>query len=337
MNHLCGIPSFDGASPPSGLTAEERGALAAFRQRYETALQNELGCTDIANGEREVPESDGEEEKKDSPSQHFQEEGGKVLPAPVYEIDGEELPPSGLRTLDDVTLYRYLLADRSHKDGTFDEDASYHRLIAAMQFRKESNCDSIVQNLASSAIPPNVQKCQRLRVGIWAGLDVEQRPVVFERLGQFFSSGNAIKMPQEDWMLSYLYYLETHFLQMRKAAERTGKSIQRIVYFADFQGVVSSIVNRKIWKVIQMLKALAKTIECHYPELVDHIVLFNVPRVASAAYNYFKGFLDPVTAAKIELFPGVPYDRFKELMGEEVIPVEYGGKNEVEYPQTASE
>ena len=65
------------------------------------------------------------------------------------------------------------------------------------------------------------------------------------------------------------------------------------------------------------------------------ITLFNVPRVASAAYNVVKGFLDPVTAEKIELFAGVPYDRFKEMMSDDVIPMEYGGKNEVEYPQTA--
>ena len=109
------------------------------------------------------------------------------------------------------------------------------------------------------------------------------------------------------------------------------------MYFADFQGVVSSILNRKIWKVAPLLKRLVKTVECHYPEIVDHITLFNVPRVASAAYNAMKGFVDPVTADKIELFSGVPSDRFKEMMSEDVIPVEYGGRNKIEYPQTALE
>ena len=33
-------------------------------------------------------------------------------PLATYVIDHESLPPSGLRALDDVTLYRYLLADR---------------------------------------------------------------------------------------------------------------------------------------------------------------------------------------------------------------------------------
>lgn len=61
-----------------------------------------------------------------------------------------------------------------------------------------------------------------------------------------------------------------------------------------------------------------------------------IKSVASAVYNFVKGFLDPVTADKIELYPGVPSERFSELIGEDVIPVEYGGKNNIAYPQTAS-
>jgi hypothetical protein len=92
-----------------------------------------------------------------------------------------------------------------------------------------------------------------------------------------------------------------------------------------------------IWKVVQLLKALANTVENHYPELVDHVMLFNLPRAASAVFKVVKGFLDPVTANKIELYPGVPYARFAELLPDEIIAVEYGGKNRIEYPQTVFE
>ena len=173
-----------------------------------------------------------------------------------------------------------------------------------------------------------------MRVAIWAGTDYNSRPVVFERLGQFFSSGNATLMTEEEWEESYLYFLETHFCKMRQISMRSGVAVDRIVYFADFSGVVSSIMNRKIWKVIPLLKRLVKKVENHYPEIVDHITLFNVPTIASAAYNIVKGFLDPVTADKIELFSGVPYERFHELIGEDVIPKEYGGMNDIDYPQT---
>ena len=129
----------------------------------------------------------------------------------TYVIDHDSLPPSGLRALDDVTLYRYLLADR-RADGTFDADASFQRLLLALQFRKRFQCDDIVRRLQNNldklnddddAIPQCVRKCQRLRVGIYAGTDRESRPVVFERLGQFCSSGNVSKVSRDDWTLNY--------------------------------------------------------------------------------------------------------------------------------------
>lgn len=328
MNHLCGLSNLDddgdnASHLHNSLVDSERDVLGAFQKRYQAALFEEY----TTNKNDNIDAAD--EEKKDSSS---------LTTEPEYEISEDRRilqSPSGLRPLDGTTLYRYLLADRRGDD--FDAEASYRRLLAALKFRRERNVDAIVRHVASSDIPSEVRKCQRLRVGIWAGVDRRCRPVVFERLGQFFGSGNVGKVSsEEDWVTSYLYFLETHFLKMRESAQQSGKIVDRIVYFADFQGIVSSILNRKIWKVVPLLKLLVKTVECHYPEIVDHIVLFNVPRVASAVYNFVKGFLDEVTAEKIELFPGVPYERFKELMSEEVIPKEYGGKNEIEYPQTAS-
>lgn len=332
MNHLCGLTNLGGDIPsPSDLSGHERDALNAFRRRYDSALLRAHGVND--------GDADGEEKKE--LSFHDSSHVSSIAGPPIYEINSEKAtgaspPSSGLRPLDDVTLYRYLVADRK-SNGTFDEDASYRRLIAALQFRREVSSDDIVSaHVSSSTLPSNVQACQRMRVTIWAGTDNEQRPVVFERLGQFFGSGNVARAPTEDWITSYLYFLERHFCEMRQSAIRCDKPVDRIVYFADFQGVVSSIMNRKIWKAIPLLKTITKTVECHYPEIVDHIVLFNMPRVASAVYSFIKAFLDPITAEKIELFPGVPIDRFRELMDDNVIPVEYGGKNTMNYPQTAS-
>ena len=41
------------------------------------------------------------------------------------------------------------------------------------------------------------------------------------------------------------------------------------------------------------MKTLVKVIECHYPEIVDKIILINVPRVSMALYAVVKRFLDP--------------------------------------------
>ena len=319
MNHLCGLPNLKGEGDnawPKNLTAGERQELAAFRQRYNAALDRARHNDD--------------EEKKESPE--------PFDATPTYEISDDELDqtgPSGLRPLDDITLYRFLLADR-RSDGTFDIEYSHRRLLAACRFRKEHGCDAIVRRLTSNDVPAAVRENWKLRVGIWAGVDRRDRPVVFERFGQFFSSGNVARASPEAWTTSYLYFLETHYYRMRESSRRCGGAVDRIIYLADLQGVVQGILNGKILKVVPLLKSLVQTVECHYPELVDHIVLFNVPRLALGVYKAIRGFLDPVTAQKIELFPGLPYERFKELMSEEVIPVEYGGKNAIDFPQTAA-
>lgn len=303
MNHLCGVIS---NGPQTGDCDDEKTAacLALLRERFES----DLARIELTSGNCDA----------------------------TYEIAYTELPESGIRPVDDVTLRRFLLADRNHRTNAFDVDASYTRLIDALKFRKEYKCDEVVSNLSSNITPDKVRECRKLRVACWAGLDHESRPVVFERLGQFFSSGNANKVEMDDWIVHYLYFLETHFKKMRESSKKMdGKVVCRIVYFADFQGVVSSILSRNIWKVVPLLKTLVSAVEQHYPELVDHIVLFNVPRIASAAFNVVKAFLHPTTSQKIELFAGVPLERMRELVPASVIPIEYGGTNsEIDYPQT---
>ena len=305
MNHLCGVKETSRQQQTAVNDDEVTAAcLDLLRKRFESELAR-IGLT----SENSVA---------------------------AYETCYSELPESGMRPVDDITLRRFLLADRNHSTDAFDVDASYTRLIDAFKFRKEYKCDEVVSNLSSSITPERVRVCQRLRVACWAGVDRESRPVVFERLGQFFSSGNAMRVEIDDWIVHYLYFLETHFKMMRESSKKLdGKVVSRIVYFADLQGVVSSILSRKISKVVPLLKTLVSTVERHYPELVDHIVLFNVPRIASAAFNVVKAFLHPTTSQKIELFAGVPLERMKELVPSSVIPIEYGGMNsKMDYPQT---
>jgi hypothetical protein len=190
---------------------------------------------------------------------------------------------------------------------------------------------------SESAHPPlDLAKYRRLRVRVFVGRDKEDRPVMFERLGEFFGAGSSSLMGEEEWIRHYIWDLERHFTAMRAASEACGKRIDQYVFFGDLQGIVSAIMWGSIWSAVPLLKALVKTVEQHYPEIVGPIVLFNVPKVAAAVYSAIKLFLDPVTAAKIEMHPGVP-ERLKELLGEDVIPVEYGGTNPVEYPKCATE
>lgn len=166
MNHLCDLTTIklDGGAINRRAT-NERAVLLEFRTRYESDLR--------LNDDSFTKDNDESEHKIDEVID------SSSTPLAKYVVDHDSLPPSGLRALDDVTLYRYLLADR-RADGTFEPDLSYQRLLLALELRKRFQCDDIVQRLQNdinqhdnNAISQCVLKCQRLRVGIYAGTDRE--------------------------------------------------------------------------------------------------------------------------------------------------------------------
>ena len=104
INHLCGL---DLADTLPNLTDDERKVLSEFRERYESDRPSGI---DINNN------VSGEEKKEVS----VNSDDGEQAMLPTYELASlEELHESGWRPLDDVTLYRYLSADR-RADGSFD-------------------------------------------------------------------------------------------------------------------------------------------------------------------------------------------------------------------------
>ena len=333
-------------------------------------------------------------------------DGDNTLQTSRHEVDPAELPPCGWRPLDDVTLWRFLCADK--RNGKFQPEISHARLQKALSFRKEAEVDAILRgndkdqrtddedaavppprridsvasltSLASGVIsdcgemvkemsmtmpssesestcspvrppllppgqkrkkpmidPRELKRYQRLRVRVFVGRDHQGQPVLFERLGHFLGSGNCDHFSEEEWIRFYIWDLERHFTEMRKAAEECGKAITRFTYVADAEGISSGIMNRAVWRVIPLLKALVKAVEEHYPEIADKIVLFNVPRIASVFYRAVRTFLDPVTAEKIEIHSGVPMDVLEMIMPKSVIPREYGGTNDIHYPQPVTE
>jgi len=180
--------------------------------------------------------------------------------------------------------------------------------------------------------PRDLQRYQKLRVRVFVGRDRKDQPVLFERLGHFLGSGVCDHFSEDEWIRLYIWDLERHFVEMRKASVDCGRAITRFTYVADAEGITSGIMNRAVWRVMPLLKALTRAVEEHYPEIADKIVLFNVPRIASVFYRAVRAFLDPVTAEKIELHSGIPTGEFERIMSPSVIPVEYGGTNDVEYP-----
>ena len=235
MNHLVGL-ELAGEQLP-GLSAAEREALTAFRTVHE------------AN----------------------RPEGAAA--APSFAVEAETLPASGWRELDDVTLFRFLCADR--RKGKFCPEKSAKRLRGALAWRQERGVDQLL-----AAPPAGRDIYDSLRIRRWLGRDREGRPAQFERLGAFLASGNTGQYSAEEWIRFYTYDLETTFAEMRSAAAALGQPVVHYTFFGDLAGCVGGL-GRELLRVIPLLTKLTNAVEMHYPEIVDHIVLFNAPWVFS--------------------------------------------------------
>ena len=245
--------------------------------------------------------------------------------APAYRIDPSVLGTDGWRPLDSHTLLRFLRADKRH--GEHNPGASTARLRNALAWRVRIGADGLL-----SSPPPGLESYRRYRIRRWVGRCHMNRPVMFERLGQFLGCGNTTAFGANEWLSFYTWDLEGHFMQMREASEATATAVSGYLFIGDLAGM--GAIWRHMRNVVPLLKQLTKEVESNYPEIAGPIVLFNAPRIFAGAYRLVRPFLDPITADKIEVHAGVPLDRLLELMPPEAIPAEYGGCSEAEYPLT---
>mmetsp|Transcript_24630 Transcript_24630/g.37209 ORF Transcript_24630/g.37209 Transcript_24630/m.37209 type:complete len:330 (-) Transcript_24630:92-1081(-) len=327
MNHLCDLNDI---TTLSDISTDDASILKSFRTDYNSHKSN-----DKDNSDR-----------------------------PLWIIPPDHV--TEWRPLDDVTLHRFLRADV--QNGICQPEKSLDRILRAMEFRHKNRADALLRamttqtkkrkvslvsgnwsqcgsmvkimqsNQDSSDIAmllPGLDKYQRLRIRVFTGRSHTGEPVLFERLGEFLGSGNHAHFSEEEWIRFYIWDLERHFIEMREAAQLSGNPITQYVFLGDGHGIVTAILNRRIWGVIPLLKALAKSVEEFYPEIAARIILFRVPKVATMFYRAVRAFLDPVTASKISLCSGVPIEEFLKIMPLDAIPAEYGGTCQVPYPPSA--
>ena len=224
-------------------------------------------------------------------------------------------------TLDDITLVRFLRADSCKLD------KSEARLRKTLAWRAENSVDDILANP-----PRRSEQYTRLRVRGWMGEDSQGRPVQFERLGQFFGSGNVNALTTTEWLQVTLWDMERIMNQIRQSSEKSGKACWEYCFIGDVQGY--ELVNGM--KTIPLLQKLTEQIECNYPEIAGCIVLINAPSMLAGLFTkVVKPFMDPITASKVEMHTGVPLERLRELLGGDAnIPTCYGGTNTSAFPET---
>ena len=114
---------------------------------------------------------------------------------------------------------------------------------------------------------------------------------------------------------------------MKESSKKCGVPVDKYDFIGDLAGFSFSCSADFLSHGVPLLKKLAHEIEKCYPECAGPIILINAPYIVYGMYKAVKVFLDPVTAAKIEIHSDTPTERLLEIMPADALPKELGGTN----------
>ncbi|XP_073105390.1 phosphatidylinositol transfer protein PDR16 isoform X2 [Elaeis guineensis] len=119
-----------------------------------------------------------------------------------------------------------------------------------------------------------------------------------------------------------VYLLENAILNLPEGQER-------MLWLIDFTGW--SLTNAV---PVKTAREAANILQNHYPERLAASFLYNPPRIFEAFWKIVKYFLDPKTFQKIQfVYPKneASIELFHKYFDVETLPVEFGGKNKIQY------
>ncbi|KAK1644460.1 hypothetical protein QYE76_062265 [Lolium multiflorum] len=126
-----------------------------------------------------------------------------------------------------------------------------------------------------------------------------------------------------DGQLRYLIYT------LENAVFSLPEGLEKMVWLIDFTGWTLANATP-----IKTARDSANVLQNHYPERLSVAFLFNPPKVFEAFFKVIKVFLDPKSIQKINFVYKDNEESMKTLykhIDPEVLPVDFGGKNDVEY------
>jgi len=213
------------------------------------------------------------------------------------------------RETDDHELLRFLRARK------FDVKAAKENILEFWKWRKDNNVDSITDQPIRRG-----ETLRKVFPSAYQGFDKIGRPLYIEKTGQIDPDTVFASFTDDEILWAHIWGQEHQIRRAKESSEKHGNHIETFTTIMDLTGLSAN--HRKCLKFTQAISALDSKF---YPERMGHVYIINAPWIFPVLYNTIKGFLDPVTRAKITVVKG----DFKKVLHEhfdlDQLPVEYGG------------
>ncbi|KAJ3683120.1 hypothetical protein LUZ60_013347 [Juncus effusus] len=213
----------------------------------------------------------------------------------------------------------YHMMLRFLKARKFDIEKTKQMWSDMLQWRKDFSADTILEEYEF----PELNEVLDYYPQGHHGVDKEGRPVYFERLGKV----DAEKLMQVTNLDRYVKYHVKEFercfaVKFPACSIATKKHIDQSISILDVQGVGMKQFNKTARELIGRLQNIDSN---NYPETLCRMYIINAGSGFRLLWNTIKSFLDPKTAAKIQVLGNKYQSKLLEAIDASELPDFLGG------------
>jgi len=269
---------------------------------------------------------------ENTPGSDFKNNGGKYLRnlsdankaylAEVQEFVATEkidLHDLSLDILDpDLLLLRYLRANN------FNVKKTKKHMLTNIEWRKAQNIPALMLLTPEEILGCELSKMITHFPHWHSGYDKTGRPLLFKQQGAF-DIGAIKELAGGSFDPIIRYHVWEQELAQRLCYEqslRTKTIIETVTAVLDVKGMTLLSMNGDFRT---MMNGIIQMDQDMYPETLGKILVINAPFIFPAIFGLVKPWLDPITAAKVNV-KGTDYkDLLAENVGLENLPTNYHG------------
>ncbi|PHH84367.1 hypothetical protein CDD83_2059 [Cordyceps sp. RAO-2017] len=214
--------------------------------------------------------------------------------------------------LDTLTLLRFLRARK------FDVNLAKNMFVDCEKWRKDTKLDETVPVWDYPEKPKVAQYYKQF----YHKTDNDGRPIYIETLGGIDLTA-MYKITSAERMLTNLAVEYERLADPRLPAcsRKAGKLLETCCTVMDLKGVTLT----KVPQVYSYVRQVSTISQNYYPERLGKLYLINAPWGFSTVWSVVKGWLDPVTVAKIHILgSGYKSELLKQVPAES-LPKDFGG------------